>query len=140
MIQNEKQYKITCKRLTEIDEAIVKAKAGNDTDITKKQSYLNALAYQQGIMKDEVREYEKTKNKGITLKRKISITRLPDILIQYKISKKLSQKAFSAILGIKEQQLQRYEAEQYASVSFRRLMEFVEKTNLNITVAIEENT
>ncbi len=88
-------------------------------------------------MKTEIRYFEKLQKDGISLKRKIAIANFTDILIQYKISKKLSQKDFSAILGIKEQQLQHYEAEQYASVSFKRLLTFVEKTKLNISVAVE---
>lgn len=137
MIQNEKQYKITKKRITEVDDAIKKVYDSGKIDL-KRQAYLNGLIQIQNQMKNEMLDFEKLQKKGISLKRKIAIANFPDILIQYKISKKLSQKAFSAILGIKEQQLQRYEAEQYASVSFRRLMEFVEKTNLNITVAVEE--
>lgn len=138
MIQNEKQYKITKKRIAEVDNAIKKVHDSGKIDL-KRQAYLNGLIQIQNQMKNEILDFEKLQKKGISLKRKIAIANFPDILIQYKISKKLSQKAFSAILGIKEQQLQRYEAEHYASVSFRRLLEFVEKTNLDITFAVNEN-
>ena len=136
MIQNEKQYKITKKRISEVDDAIKKVYASGKIDL-KRQAYLNGLLHIQNQMKIEIQDFEKLQKNGISLKRKIAIADFPDILIQYKISKKLSQKDFSAILGIKEQQLQRYEAEQYASVSFKRLLSFVEKTKLNIFVAVE---
>ena len=136
MIQNEKQYKITKKRIAEMEDAIKKVNASGKIDL-KRQAYLNSLTRLQNQMKTEIRDFEKLQKNGISLKRKIAIANFPDILIQYKISKKLSQKDFSAILGIKEQQLQRYEAEQYASVSFKRLLSFVEKTKLNIFIAVE---
>lgn len=136
MIQNEKQYKITKKRIVETEDAILKVHSSGKRDL-KRQAYLNSLTSLQNQMKTEIRDFEKLQKNGISLKRKIAIANFPDILIQYKISKKLSQKDFSAILGIKEQQLQRYEAEQYASVSFKRLLSFVEKTKLNIFIAVE---
>jgi DNA-binding Xre family transcriptional regulator len=139
MIKNEKQFNITKKKLAEVNELITKENPLVSKSL-QKELYVTSLIRIKNQMQNEVNQYEKTKHKGISLKRKISITKLPDILIEYKISKKLSQKDFSAILGIKEQQLQRYEAEHYATVSFRRLLEFVEKTNLNITLAVEENT
>ena len=138
MIKNEKQYNITRKKLAEVNELITIEKPLASKSL-QKELFVTSLLRIKNQMQDEVNQYEKTKHKGISSKRKISITKLPDILIEYKISKKLSQKDFSAILGIKEQQLQRYEAEHYATVSFRRLLEFVEKTNLDITFAVNEN-
>ncbi len=135
MIQNEKQYKISKNRVAEIEVAIKKAQATGKAD-TKRQAYINGLFHVSNTIKKEILDFEKIQKSGILPTRKISLFHLPDILIQYKISKRLSQKDFSAILGIKEQQLQRYEAEQYASVSFKRLLSFVEKTKLNITVAV----
>ena len=136
MIQNEKQYKITKKRIAEMEDAINKVHSAGKINL-KRQAYLNGLIHMSNVMKTEIRDFEKIQKTGISLKRKISITNFPDILIQYKISKKLSQKDFSAILGIKEQQLQRYEAENYSSVSFSRLLDYLEKAKIKINLAVE---
>lgn len=136
MIKNEKQYNISRKKLAQFEEVIAREKPLTSKSL-QKEVYVASLLNIKNALKEEIKQYEKIRDRGISLKRKISLARVPDLLIEYKISKKLSQKDFSTILGIKEQQLQRYEAEQYASVSFKRLLSFVEKTKLHITVSVE---
>lgn len=137
MIQNEKQYKITVKKFNHFAELVNELKPFIKSSLQKK---LQHASYSQikNQLDAEVKNYLKTKNKPIVFKKQISINHLPDVLIKYKISKKLSQKAFSEILGIKEQQLQRYEADKYASVSFKRLLSFVDKTDLKILLSIKD--
>ena len=88
-------------------------------------------------MAGEIRVYDETKSTGIKLKKSATIESLPDVLIQHKIFSKLSQKQFAEILGIKEQQLQRYEADNYKSVSFGRLLEYIDKAKIKIKLAVE---
>jgi DNA-binding XRE family transcriptional regulator len=136
MIKNDKQYKITNKRIVEINDAIKKAKALGKAD-AKRQAYINSLVIVQKRLHGELKEYLKLKDKGVTVLKKVNLKMLPSVLIQYKIAKGYTQKQYSQILGIKEQQLQRYEAENYSSVSFGRLLEYLEKTKLKVNVAVE---
>ena len=136
MIKNEKQYKITNKRLLEIDGAVQKAQQSGKVD-EKRQAYINSLLVLKKQMTEEIRHYNDTRSKGISLKRNSSLNRLPDVLIQHKISRRFSQKQFAEILGIKEQQLQRYEADNYKSVSFGRLLEYIEKAKIKIKLTVE---
>ena len=98
---------------------------------------MNSLIQIINNLKEEIKQYEVLKNEGIPLRRKVSVAQLPNILIEHKIAKGLTQKQYSAILGIKEQQLQRYEAENYSSVSFGRLLEYLEKAKIKINFAVE---
>lgn len=59
---------------------------------------------------------------------------LPSILTKYKIKSGLTQKEFAAQLGIKEQQLQRYEADNFRSVTFKNLIRFLDAIGLEITI------
>ena len=52
-----------------------------------------------------------------------SLDQLADGLIKARIAAGLSQRALADRLELKEQQIQRYEAERYASASYRRLCE-----------------
>ncbi len=104
MIQNEKQHKITVKKLNHFTALANAAKLFVSKSLENKLQYASYCQIKNQLKK-EVKAYSKTKQNAVTLKRQISITQLPDVLIKYKISKKLSQKDFSAILGIKEQQL-----------------------------------
>ena len=73
----------------------------------------------------EVEEYE-TLRSG---KRKVleigSLEDLPRTLIQVRIAAGLSQKELAAKLGLKPQQIQRYEAMDYQSASLERINEIV---------------
>lgn len=46
----------------------------------------------------------------------------------------MTQKEFSKKIGMKEQQLQRYEAEDFQSISFKNLMKIVQAMGLNIHI------
>ena len=136
MIKNEKQYKISKKRLAEI-ELTIATKQSKTSSITKEEGAINSLTRIKNDIKEEIKQYESLKNKGIPLRRKVTVAQLPNILIEHKIAKGLTQKQYSEILGIKEQQLQRYEAENYSSVSFGRLLDYLEKAKIKINLAVE---
>jgi transcriptional regulator with XRE-family HTH domain/Zn-dependent peptidase ImmA (M78 family) len=57
---------------------------------------------------------------------------LADGLIKARIASGLSQKALADRLSLKEQQIQRYEAERYASASFQRLREVADALGVRI--------
>jgi transcriptional regulator with XRE-family HTH domain len=59
---------------------------------------------------------------------------LPSLLTEYKIKSGLTQKEFAAQLGIKEQQLQRYEADNFRSVTFKNLIRFLDAIGLEVTI------
>ena len=136
MIKNGKQYKISKKQLTELEQTIV-LKQSKALPDSKEEGALNSLVRLKNDIKEEIKQYESLKNKGIPGRRKISVAQLPNILIEHKIAKGLTQKQYSEILGIKEQQLQRYEAENYSSVSFGRLLDYLEKAKIKINLAVE---
>ena len=46
----------------------------------------------------------------------------------------MTQKEFSRMIGMKEQQLQRYEAEDFQSISFKNLMKIVQAIGLDIYI------
>ncbi len=136
MIKNEKQYNTSKKRLAEF-ELTIATKQPKVLPNSKEEGALNSLVRIKNEIKEEIKQYESLKHKGIPLRRKVSVAQLPNILIEHKIAKGLTQKQYSAILGIKEQQLQRYEAENYSSVSFSRLLDYLEKANIKINLAVE---
>ena len=57
---------------------------------------------------------------------------LPQALIQGRIAAGLSQKELAARLGLKEQQIQRYEATDYASASLTRVCEVARSLGLKL--------
>jgi DNA-binding XRE family transcriptional regulator len=135
MIKNEKQYKISKKILIEMEGDIV-AKKTKVAPGSKEEGAIISLTMLRNSILLEVKQYENLKRKKVGLKKQLSLIQLPQVLIEHKITKGLTQKQFAAILGIKEQQLQRYEAENYKSVSFGRLLEYIEKAKIKIKLAV----
>jgi HTH-type transcriptional regulator/antitoxin HigA len=62
---------------------------------------------------------------------------LPSILIRARIVKGFSQRQLAEAIGLKEQQIQRYEAEEYASANLQRLAEIANALGLNISEIAE---
>jgi HTH-type transcriptional regulator / antitoxin HipB len=135
MIKNEKQYNISRKKLSETG-SIIKEYLSKSKLTAQNEMYLASLQMQHNTIKKEIQRYEKLKKYGPAQKRKISVAQIPDILIEHKIAKHLSQKEYAAILGIKEQQLQRYEAENYASVSLKNLINLIEKADIKVSLSL----
>ncbi|HEY2727258.1 MAG TPA: hypothetical protein VGI61_08800 [Parafilimonas sp.] len=133
MIKNEKQYKISKKILSEVFEEINKIKAEKDYNI-KRRLVAESLEDFKEDIENEIRDYEKLKTSKQTILKERSLSDLPSIIIQYKIANHLTHKEFAKILGLKEQQLQRYEAESFKTVSFQNLINFLNLIDLDLKI------
>ena len=141
MITNERQYGITRNKAERLARAIkeFEKKGHGHVDVHPRlvQAERDGLASQLADLKDELKEYERLKT-GMTAIRVGSFDELADGLIKVRIAEGLSQRALAQRLELKEQQVQRYEAERYASASFQRLcdvaraLEIRSKTTLSI--------
>src|SRR5580704_6441458 len=83
-------------------------------------------------LKSELAEYERLKSADLSLISIDSFDELADGLIKARIASGLSQKALADRLGLKEQQIQRYESERYASASYQRLREVASALGVRI--------
>ena len=66
-----------------------------------------------------------------------SLEGLPKVLIQARIDAGLTQEDLAARLGVKAQQIQRYDASDYQTVSFARLREIARLLGLRIRESVE---
>ena len=120
MIKSEKQYRITIQKLQEFKESLI-ALNSNDREDLMNSIMINSIKSQIQTFKRELSEYEFLKStKPNVLVSKIED--LPQVLIKARISKGLTQGQLAAKMGLKEQQIQRYEATNYSTVSFNRLI------------------
>ena len=129
MIQNEHQYKVTrkwAKRFAQaIEELELVGDEAQDFHPRALKIQRDALQGQLDTLNDELREYETLKAGGIPLDQNISasIETLPKALIRTRIAKGLTQKDLAERIGLKEQQIQRYESSGYESASLARISE-----------------
>jgi ribosome-binding protein aMBF1 (putative translation factor) len=135
MIKNERQYKITKSQIKKFDAALGALVARDDADAGARLRKLeeDALRSQLDELRDEVEAYEQLRSgrrEPIAIE---SFDQLPRALVQARIVAGLSQKELAERLGLKEQQIQRYEATDYSSASLTRLKEIAEALGASIT-------
>lgn len=137
MILNERQYSITKGKIKKFKQAI--AELGNvlpPTNENKKlhyQLHLDALTSQLEDLYDELKEYENLKEGKIKYLRYESFEKLPEILIKARIVRGLTQEQLAERLNVKPQQVQRDEANNYASASFSKILKVQRVLNIEIT-------
>jgi ribosome-binding protein aMBF1 (putative translation factor) len=85
----------------------------------------------------ELQEYESLKTGGPKTLELDSVDGLPKLLIQARIAAGLTQGDLAARLGVKPQQIQRYEASDYQTASFARLREIARLLGLRIRESVE---
>ena len=77
-------------------------------------------------LEEELRDYDVLKAGDFEFGQLESVSELPRLLIKARIARGLSQKSLAGRLGLKAQQIQRYEASEYASASLARVRSVAE--------------
>ena len=136
MITNERQYRITRKKAVGFARAIEEfdATSRERTDVHPRllRAEREAMESQLADLRDELVEYEQLRSADLSVISVASLDGLADGLIKARIAAGLSQRAFAQRLELKEQQIQRYEAERYASASYQRLCEVAHALGVRI--------
>ena len=129
MIKNERQYLITKAQADRFSEALRNLNAAaadqSEFDPALLAVQKEALQSQLSDLEADIREYELLKAGDFAFEQLESIAELPKLLIGARIASGLSQQGLADRLGMKAQQIQRYEASDYASVSFARIRRVV---------------
>jgi len=141
MITNERQYRITKAQIEKFKTAIgvfdMKAAAERTKSKILAKAELAALRSEYEILSMQLHEYESLKSGAIEILKASSLEELPTILIRARIAKGLSQRQLAEAMDLREQQIQRYEAEKYASANLQRLAEVANALSLNISEVAE---
>ena len=136
MITNERQYRITRNKAGGFARAIEEfdAKAHERTGVHPRlvQAEREAMESQLADLQEELAEYERLKSADLSVISVASFDDLAEGLIKARIAGGLSQRALAQRLELKEQQIQRYEAERYASASYKRLCQVAHALGVRI--------
>lgn len=148
MITNDRQYKITRAAVARFEKAIAaiaeSGAARRDVHPRLLQAEREGLESQAADLREQVREYEELRSGLHSSISVASFDELPEGLIKARIATGLTQKDLADRLGMKEQQIQRYEAERYASASLQRLQDVARALGIriekNILLPLQPNT
>ena len=133
MIKNQKQVSITKKRLAELVASLKELETREKNKTTVKylmgRDSLNSLI---ADLQKELNEYEEVCNGNLHILKDKYLNDIPEILISARLARKFSQKDLGELLGLKEQQIQRYEATDYETASWPRIVEIAFALNIKI--------
>lgn len=126
MIRNERQYKITKLQAQNFRNALEQQGRERVVD-SASVDYLrwkvehDAIENQLKDLEEDLHEYEALQDSDSTSIEINSFEDLPRALIQARIAAGLTQKQLAERIGVKEQQIQRYEANDYAGAGLDRI-------------------
>lgn len=132
MIKNERQYRITKAQVEKFARALSELSARTSGDPLMTELETNALSSQLEELRQQLSDFDQLRSGERGVITVESFDELPCALVQARIAAGLSQKELAERLGLKEQQVQRYEATNYEAASLGRLQEVVNALGVNV--------
>jgi HTH-type transcriptional regulator / antitoxin HipB len=137
MIQNERQYKITQTKLRGLEQDLATLESsGSDLHPRKILARKNSLNILIGELQQEIADYDRLRSGKVTNFPIDSLQDLPLVMIKARIAVGMTQKELAEKIGVQEQQIQRYEANNYRAVGFDRLQEVMSALDVTVSKAV----
>lgn len=139
MITNDVQYRTTKSLLAQFTEAVSNLEAGLSAARNPKlhQLQIDSAKAQARDLAVEIEEYERLRSGETTSFVAESLADLSLLLVRARVARGWSQRRLATELGIAEQQIQRYEANGYATTSLTRLCEIADALGLQVRETAE---
>jgi ribosome-binding protein aMBF1 (putative translation factor) len=138
MIKNERQYRMTKTQADKFAQALAlteRRESAPGVHPLLQRAETDALRSQLESLRQEIAAYEDLRSGKEQVFVSHSLDALPEALIKARIAAGLSQKDLAERLGLKEQQVQKYEATDYTSASLERVRAVIRA--LGVTVKEE---
>ncbi|MGH2355373.1 MAG: helix-turn-helix domain-containing protein [Chloroflexota bacterium] len=137
MIENERQYQITKAAAERFEEALAHAdQHGAHLHPRLRRAMREGIESQLQELREQMAEYDALRGGRVGTLELNSLEELPEALIRARIAAGLTQRGLAERLGMKEQQIQRYEATRYAGVSLDRVREIASALGTNIHLKV----
>lgn len=135
MIQNQRQFDVTKAQIARLEGAIDEAaKAEGQMDPRIYKAMIGRLQWQVQIMRDELREFEElSRADSLHLD---SMRHIAQLLIRARIARGYTQKDLADRLGLKPQQIQRYESTDFRAVSLKRLLAIMNALDIDFEASV----
>lgn len=123
MIYSDKQYGVSSAQLAMLQDALADAMIRASDKVWLKQAEIDGLKSQIADIEAALAEYDLLKSGQVSFSKTYALEELPRVLVQARIASGMSQTDLAEKLGMKPQQVQRYEATDYMGASLSRLVE-----------------
>ncbi|MBI4605346.1 MAG: helix-turn-helix transcriptional regulator [Planctomycetes bacterium] len=126
MITNDRQYRISKAQAARFERTLAQfdESPSGHPEVPQRliRAQREALASQLESLRQEIKEYERLRGSRRRPLDLAAIAELPETLIRARIAAGLTQRQLASRLGLKEQQIQRYEKDRYARASLARVL------------------
>jgi DNA-binding XRE family transcriptional regulator len=129
MIENERQYRITKSWIARFEEsrsAYAAHELSPNVDPGMHKLMDDALVSEIDTLREQIEHYEQLRDGRITGREITSLRELPTALIEARIAAKLTQRQLAERISVAEQQIQRWEANDYSGVNLDRVQSIVD--------------
>lgn len=135
MIKNEREYRITKAHLAGFEGSLIandEREFPANVDPGMKKLMHDAITSEIEVLRAQIDHYEKLRDGHITSREITSLHELPIALIEARIAATLTQHQLAERVGVAEQQVQRWEANDYAGVGVNRLQQIADALGMQI--------
>lgn len=132
MIANEREYRITKAARRRFEESLGKYTPGPEVDPRMSEIMDDAWQSEIEVLTRQIERYENLRAGRVDHRELESLRDIPTALIEARIASGLTQKNLAERLDLKPQQIQRWEADRYDSVSHGRLWEIADALGMRI--------
>jgi|ERR1039458_4217755 DNA-binding transcriptional regulator YiaG len=135
MITNERQFRISNAQLKRFDEALAAQTAtGPSPEVRPRihQAMLDATASERDELRAQLERYDDLRSGRVGQRTLTSLRELPIVLIEARIAARLTQRELAERLSVPEQQVQRWEANDYSGVGVDRLQQVADALELQV--------
>lgn len=131
MIATENQYRVTSRKLDKLRGALRDLEDASGLEPTFAKAQALSLSETIQELTEQVAEYDALRSGRVSEVPVDSLADLPKALIKARVARGFSQSDLAGMLGVRPQQIQRWESEEYASVSFASLTRVADALQLD---------
>ena len=132
MITNEVQYRATKAHLEQFNQAAANLAAQEGKSTRLRQLELDAVNAQADDLRAEIADYEQLRSGQVSTFTAGTLAELATVLVKARVARGWTQRQLADALGMAEQQIQRYEANEYRSTSLARLCDIADTLGVQV--------
>lgn len=137
MILSDKQMHVSRTALAKLESTLDAIRSQSDSPGWVRQIEIDALESQVEEIRADMTRYENLRAGQVDFPETCSLEELPTRLIEIRIASHLTQTDLAGKLGLKPQQIQRYEASRYSGASLARLTSIAKVLLCDKTISVK---
>lgn len=135
MITNQREYRITRSWIARFEKELIANETrelGAEEHPDMREVVHAAITSEMETLRRQIDHYDKLRDGRITSREITSLRELPIALIEGRIAARLTQRQVAERIGVAEQQIQRWESNEYNGVGLDRLQSVADALGMQI--------